>query len=77
MEDIRIAAHKKASEFHINYVTNLSGKYERPMLEVGMRHIQFAVEKIFFAFYFILTIIQAFLFLVGLQEKNLILYSLF
>ena len=45
IEDVRIAAHKKASEFHINYVTNLSGKYERPMLEVGMRHIQFAIEE--------------------------------
>lgn len=45
IEDVRIAAHKKASEFHMNYVTNLSGKYERPMLEVGMRHIQFAVEE--------------------------------
>ena len=45
IEDVRIAAHRKASEFHINYVTNLSGKYERPMLEVGMRHIQFAVEE--------------------------------
>ena len=45
IEDVRIAAHKKASEFHINYVTSLSGKYERPMLEVGMRHIQFAVEE--------------------------------
>lgn len=45
IEDVRIAAHKKASAFHIIYVTNLSGKYERPMLEVGMRHIQFAVEE--------------------------------
>ena len=45
IEDVRIAAHKKASEFHSNYVTNISGKYERPMLEVGMRHIQFAVEE--------------------------------
>ena len=45
IEDARIAAHKKASEFHIDYVTNLSGKYERPMLEVGMRYIQFAVEE--------------------------------
>jgi len=45
IKDVRIAAHKKASEFHINYVTNLSGKYERPMLEVGMRHIQFAIEE--------------------------------
>ncbi len=45
IEDVRIEAHKKASEFHINYVTNLSGKYERPMLEVGMRHIQFAIEE--------------------------------
>ena len=45
IEDVRIAAHKKASEFHINYVTSISGKYERPMLEVGMRHIQFAVEE--------------------------------
>ena len=45
IEDVRIAAHKKASEFHINYVTNLSGKYERPMLEVGMSHIQFAIEE--------------------------------
>jgi len=45
MEDVRAAAHKKGIEFHINYVTNLSGKYERPMLEVGMRHIQFAVEE--------------------------------
>ena len=39
IEDVRIAAHKKASEFHIDYVTNLSGKYERPMLEVGMRYL--------------------------------------
>ena len=31
--------------FKDNYVTNLSGKYERPMLEVGMRYIQFAVEE--------------------------------
>ena len=31
IEDVRIAAHKKASVFHIDYVTNLSGKYERPM----------------------------------------------
>jgi len=45
MEDLRAAAHKKGSEYHINYVTNLSGKYERPMLEVGMRHIQVAVEQ--------------------------------
>lgn len=45
IEDVRIAAHKQASEFHIDYVTNLSGKYERPMLEVGMRYIQFAVEE--------------------------------
>ena len=45
IEDVRIAAHKKASEFHMNYVTNLNGRYERPMLEVGMRHIQFAVEE--------------------------------
>ena len=45
IEDVRIAAHKKASEFHMHYVTNLSGKYERPMLEVGMRYIQFAVEE--------------------------------
>lgn len=45
IEDVRIAAHKKGTEFHINYVTNLSGKYERPMLEVGMRHIQFAIEE--------------------------------
>lgn len=45
MEDVRMAAHKKASEFHIDYVTNLSNKYERPMLEVGMRHIKFAVEE--------------------------------
>ena len=45
IEDVRIAAHKKAREFHISYATNLSGKYERPMLEVGMRHIQFAVEE--------------------------------
>ena len=45
IEDVRIATYKKASESHINYVTNLSGKYERPMLEVGMRYIQFAVEE--------------------------------
>lgn len=45
IEDVRIAAHRKAGEFHINYVTNISGKYERPMLEVGMRYIQFAVEE--------------------------------
>lgn len=45
IEDVRIAAHKKGFEYHINYVTNLSGKYERPMLEVGMRHIQFAIEE--------------------------------
>ncbi len=45
IEDLRIAAHKKGSEFHIHYATNLSGKYERPMLEVGMRHIHFAVEE--------------------------------
>ena len=45
IEDVRIAAHIKASEFHIDYVTSLSGKYERPMLEVGMRYIQFAVEE--------------------------------
>lgn len=45
IEDVRIAAHKKGIEFHINYVTNLSNKYERPMLEVGMRHIQVAVEQ--------------------------------
>ena len=45
IEDVRIAAHKKGIEFHINYVTNLNGKYERPMLEVGMRHIQVAVEQ--------------------------------
>lgn len=45
IEDVRIATYKKASEFHINYVTNLSSKYERPMLEVGMRYIQFAVEE--------------------------------
>ncbi len=45
IEDVRMAAHKKGMEFHVNYVTNLSGNYERPMLEVGMRHIQAAVEQ--------------------------------
>ena len=45
IEDVRIAAHKKASKLHVDYVTNLSGKYERPMLEAGMRHIQLAVEQ--------------------------------
>ncbi len=45
IEDVRIAAHKKGSQFHINYVTNLKGNYERPMLEMGMRYIQFAVEE--------------------------------
>ncbi len=45
IEDVRIAAHKKGIEFHVDYVTDLSGKYERPMLEVGMRHIQAAVEQ--------------------------------
>lgn len=45
IEDVRIAAHKRAREFHISYVTNSSGKYGRPMLEVGMRHIQLAVEE--------------------------------
>lgn len=45
IEDVRIAAHKEGFEYHINYVTDLSGKYERPMLEVGMRHIQFAIEE--------------------------------
>ncbi len=45
IEDVRITAHKKGFEYHIDYVTNLSGKYERPMLEVGMRHIQFAIEE--------------------------------
>ena len=45
IEDVRIAAHKRGFECHISYVTNLSGKYERPMLEVGMRHIQVAVEQ--------------------------------
>lgn len=45
IEDVRIAAHKKGSEFHIHYVTDLSGNYERPMLEMGMRYIQFAVEE--------------------------------
>lgn len=45
IEDVRIAAHKRASEFHINYVTSLNGNYERPMLEMGMRYIQFAVEE--------------------------------
>lgn len=45
IEDVRIAAHNKGSEFHINYVTNLSGNYERPMLEMGMRYIQFAIEE--------------------------------
>ena len=38
-------------------IAKLSSKYERPMLEVGMRH----------------TIIQAFPFLNGLQRKILIL----
>jgi len=45
IEDVRAEAHKKGIKLHIDYVTNLSGKYERPMLEVGMRHIQFAVEE--------------------------------
>lgn len=45
IEDVRVAAHKKGIEFHVNYVTNLCGKYERPMLEVGMRHIQVAAEQ--------------------------------
>ena len=53
IEDVRIATHKKGSEYHLNYVTNLSGKYERPMLEMGMRYIQFAVkEKNLFRFLF-------------------------
>lgn len=45
IEDVRTAAHKKGIELHIGYVTDLSGKYERPMLEVGMRHIRAAVEQ--------------------------------
>ncbi len=53
VEDVRIAAHKKGNEYHVSYVTDLSGKYERPMLEMGMRYIQFAVkEKNLFRFLF-------------------------
>lgn len=45
VEDIRIAAHQLAEEYHMKYVTDLSGKYETPMLEVGMRYIKFSVEE--------------------------------
>ncbi|MDO5062024.1 MAG: TetR/AcrR family transcriptional regulator [Peptostreptococcaceae bacterium] len=45
VEDIRIAAHKLAEEYHIKYVTDLNAEYETPMLEVGMRYIKFSVQE--------------------------------
>lgn len=45
IEDIKQAAYDLAEEFRTRYITELSGEYPHPMLEVGMRYLRFGHEE--------------------------------
>lgn len=42
---IKEAVYRKADELHTAYITDVRGRYDHPMLEIGMQYIRFAVEE--------------------------------
>ena len=45
IEEIRLAAYNLAEEFRTRFITELSGEYPHPMLEVGMRYLRFGHDE--------------------------------
>lgn len=45
MDEIKNETFKKADAYHSSYITNLTGAYENPMLEIAMLYIKFAAEE--------------------------------
>ena len=43
--EIKEAVYHKADDLHTGYVTDIRGRYNHPMLEMGMQYIRFAVEE--------------------------------
>lgn len=44
---LRRAVYEKASEFHTAFVSEISGEFANPILEIGLRYIRFAAEERF------------------------------
>jgi len=44
IEDIKREVYLKADRFHAEYITDIRGRYEMPMLEIGVLYIRFALE---------------------------------
>lgn len=45
VNEIKDEAYKKADDFHSRYITDICGRYDNPMFEIGMLYIKFAVEE--------------------------------
>lgn len=53
MDEVKLAAYKKADDYHTSFITNVKGEYPNPLMEIGMRYIGFAAtEKELFKFLF-------------------------
>ncbi|MDD3213288.1 MAG: TetR/AcrR family transcriptional regulator [Eubacteriales bacterium] len=53
MDEVKKAVYQKADDFHTAFITDVQGKYPNPLLEIGMRYIEFAVTyKELFKFLF-------------------------
>lgn len=45
VEEIKDEVYRKADEFHSQYISDIQGRYDDPMTEIGMLYIKFAVEE--------------------------------
>ena len=45
IEEIKDEVYKKVDEYHSDYIMNIQGRFENPMLEIGLLYIKFAAEE--------------------------------
>lgn len=45
VDEIKEAVYRKADEFHSQYISDIQGRYDDPIMEIGMLYIKFAVEE--------------------------------
>lgn len=45
VDEIKDEVYRKADEFHSQYISDIQGRYDDPMTEIGMLYIKFAVEE--------------------------------
>lgn len=45
VREIKEAVYRRADELHTAYVTDVRGRYDHPLLEIGMQYVRFAVEE--------------------------------